>query len=101
MWLAYQKLENPDVVYWETLLSEVAQNATVNLPETVATAGGYVKNGVKSVATGAGELISGAASGLGSGFFSKLTAKGSLVFFTALIGYLIFKGFITPKTFKR
>lgn len=76
LWLVEQDLDSAEWAYVTTFLAEAAKNATVNLPETVSTAGGYVAAGAGGIANAAGTIAGKALSGAGAGLFSNIGSAG-------------------------
>lgn len=86
LWLIEQDLEPAQWEGVKELVVEVAKNATVNLPGTLATAGDYVAAGAGAVANSAGKIAGTALKGAGSGLFGNIgLAGGGLALLVASI----------------
>jgi hypothetical protein len=86
LWLVQQDLDSAEWAFVSEFLSEAAKNATVNLPGTISTAGGYVAAGAGAVANAAGTVAGKALSGAGKGIFSNIgLAGGGLALLAAAI----------------
>lgn len=88
LWLTNQDLDSAETAYVNTLALELAKSATVNLPETLGNAGGYVAKGAGAIANAAGNVAGSALQGVGKGIFGSVGLAGSGIAFIAIAIWL-------------
>ena len=100
LWLVQQGLDSAEWAYVSNFVSEAAKNATVNLPETVSTAGGYVAAGAGAVANAAGNVAGSALNQAGKGLFANIGIAGGGLALVALAIWLFGWGPLSGFKFK-